>query len=144
MSYARLICRLRAEHRRIERFIDQLREPADHPTPGWVERLEVAFLALRRIETRHFALEERILFPRAPWLEQVLLDQHRHAGELETYIEKLLPAAHTEITPRIEHDLRRAAQELHDVIQIHILEEERRLFPVLRDATASRGELSLG
>lgn len=140
MSYTRLICRLRAEHRRIERCIDQLREPADHPTPGWAERLEAAFRALRRVEPRHFALEERILFPQAPWLQKALLDQHRHAEELEAYIEQLLPQARAGLTARIEHDLRRAAQELHDVIQIHILEEERRLFPALQNGYSEIGE----
>jgi hypothetical protein len=138
VSHTRLICRLRAEHRRIERFIDRLREPADHPTPGWVDRLEEAFLDLRRVEPRHFAIEERILFPLAPWLEAALLEQHRHAEELEAYIEALLPAARIELTDRIVHDLRRAAQELHDVIQIHILQEEKLLFPCLQGHQGSR------
>ena len=112
---------LAAEHREIEERLDRLAAAADSDLPD-------ASAALRDLWRPHFAREEAELFPAlrdtVPAMVDKMLDQHNSIRELDDWLADLL--ARDQPDPR---DLHRCLRHYLALLQHHLLEEERDLFP---------------
>ena len=122
---------LRADHRRIEEWIDRLLEVAKHPTSDLVADIRHIFAEIQLLTAPHFDKEENLFYPRLrPLLPDQLAqmdEQHAYIHEVEDNLQELLVTVNDVPTEREHTELIRFSVELFDTVQHHIVDEEDQL-----------------
>lgn len=123
---------LRADHRRMETYIDRLLAALRRVRPESVPDVQAAVQDIRRLSAIHFEKEEVIFYPSLrPALPDLLAQmdrQHEEVREVEQYVGELLSDPPPTPGSGWLNELRSFGTELHDLIQHHIVEEEDQLF----------------
>jgi hemerythrin-like domain-containing protein len=126
---------LRSEHREVENHLDTLLYALKHLYP---ERLSVIRQSVKNIWNlvgAHMDIEERIFYPAIRSLAEDLLPnmlkQHDEIREAHHYWGELLSAFPEPPTDRDMAELYRLGIELHDAVQVHIVDEEEHLLKLV-------------
>ena len=122
---------LRADHRKIETYLDSLILALKHLTTDRVAGIRQDFLAIQRMASVHFEKEERIFYPevrpKAPVLLAQMDQEHETVRETERGLSELLGMIPESPVQRDLDELHRVGIEFHDAIQVHIVDEEDQL-----------------
>ena len=123
---------LRADHRRMETYIDRLLAAVRRAGPETVPEVQAAVRDIRCLSSPHFQKEEAVFYPSLrpafPDLLARMDRQHEEVREVERLIGELLSDSPPTPESRWLNELRLFGTELHDLIQHHIVEEEDQLF----------------
>jgi hemerythrin-like domain-containing protein len=122
---------LRADHRRIEDYLDNLILALKHLTEDKVGGIRQDFLAIQSLASVHFEQEERVFYPevrpKAPQILAQMDKEHEVVRETETALRELLKAIPLAAAQRDLDELHLIGIEFHDAIQVHIVDEEDQL-----------------
>ncbi|MEK7405656.1 MAG: hemerythrin domain-containing protein [Acidobacteriota bacterium] len=133
---------LRAEHRRIEAYLDQLLAAVHQISEARLAGLRECSQAIGRLAAVHFRREEQVLFPRLrqafPELPARMEEQHEYARQIERSLDEML-APGVPLDAERMAELRRFGLEFHAALQHHIIEEEDYLLR-LADSELSEAE----
>jgi len=122
---------LRADHRKIETYLDSMILALKHLTADRVTGIRQDFIAIQRVTGLHFEREERIFYPevrpRAPQILAQMDQEHEVVRETERCLHELLEVIPVPPSQRDLDELHRLGIEFHDAIQVHIVDEEDQL-----------------
>ena len=122
---------LRADHRKIETYLDTMIFALKHLTPDRVGDIRRDFIAIQRLSSVHFDQEERVFYPEIrPKAPEILADmdrEHQVVREIELSLAELLKSFPLSPGQRDSDELHRVGIEFHDAIQVHIVDEEDQL-----------------
>ena len=122
---------LRADHRKMETYLDSLLEALKHLSADRVVGIRRDFLGIQRLARLHFDQEERVFYPAvrslAPQVLSQMDEEHEVIRQTERYLGELLGSFPVPPTQRDLGELHRLGIEFHDAIQVHIIDEEDQL-----------------
>jgi hypothetical protein len=130
---------LRAEHRRIEHWLDALLRDLGEARAG---ALRPSFHEAHRLSAAHYAREQAVFLPALPpgfrSMASKMAGQHERVLELARHVAGLLEDSGAGA------DLARLAREFHAIAQHNIIEEERDFLPLVDRAldAAAQEELA--
>ena len=138
---------LRSEHREVENHLDTLLYALKHPSPERLHEIDRSAENIRRLLGPHMEIEERIFYPAIrPLAEDLLpkmLKQHDEIREADRYLEELLSGFPKSPPSRDMGELYRLGIELHDAVQVHIVDEEEQLLKLVDEQLSSEQERAL-
>ena len=119
---------LRADHRKIEGYLDPLLDALLHLTPAGVDTVRRHFQEIQRLTAPHFQREEGVFYPEIRDKDPLLLarmdEQHADTRQTEGFLEGLLASLPPAPGERDLKELQRLGIEFHDAVQTHIVDEE--------------------
>ena len=138
---------LRAEHREVEDQLDTLLHALKHLTAERVNDIGHSVENIRRLVGAHMDLEERVFYPAIRSLVEDLLPnmlkQHDEIREADRYLGELLSGFPERPTDRDMGELYRLGIELHDGVQVHIVDEEEHLLKLVDGGLSSEQQQGL-
>ena len=138
---------LRAEHRQVEDQLDNLLDALKHLSPDRVLDVNRSFREIHRLVSAHMEEEERIFYPAIqPFAEYLLPDmlrQHDEIRETDRCLEGLLADFPETPTVRDMGELYRLGVEVHDAVQVHIVDEEEGLLKLVDEHLSSEQQQRL-
>lgn len=122
---------LRADHRKMEKYLDSLLDALKHLSAERVAEIRRDFAAMEKLAEVHFELEERAYYPRvralAPKVMDLMETEHSVVRETERGLRELLESFSDPATQRSLDELHRIGIEFHDAVEVHIIDEEDQL-----------------
>jgi hemerythrin-like domain-containing protein len=138
---------LRAEHREVENHLDDLHSTLKHLSPEQIDNISREVAYIRKLVGAHMDIEERVFYPAVPVrVEDVLpamLKQHDDIREAGRCIGELLSGFPKTPTDRDMGELYRLGIELHDAVEVHIVDEEQQLLKLVDEQLSSEQQRSL-
>ena len=138
---------LRAEHREVEDYLDTLLYALKHLSLERMKDIRHAVENIWRLVGAHMNVEERVFYPAIrPLGEELLpnmLKQHDEIREADRYLEELLAEFPEQPTDRDMGELYRLGIELHDAVQVHIVDEEEHLLKLVDRQLSNQQQQSL-
>jgi Hemerythrin HHE cation binding domain len=138
---------LRQEHREVENHLDILLYALKHLSPERVNRIRQSVENIRRLVGEHMDTEEHIFYPaiRAFAEEELpkMLKQHDEIREAGSYLGNLLSGFPEIPTERDMGELYRLGIELHDAVQVHIVDEEEYLLKLVDEQLSDEQQRGL-
>jgi hemerythrin-like domain-containing protein len=126
---------LRNEHRQVEDHLDRLLDALKHLSAARVRDVHQSFEEIHRLVSAHMDEEEQILYPAIqPFAEHLISDmlrQHNDIRETDRCLEELLSDFPELPTVRNLEELYRVGVEVHDAVQVHIVDEEEGLLKLV-------------
>jgi len=122
---------LRADHREVERHLDDLLGALKQLTPERVDDIRRSFGEIHQLIHPHMEEEEAVFYPAVQAFAEDLLphmlQQHEEMRETDRYLGELLAQFPAPPTGRDMEELYRLGVEVHDAVQTHIVDEEEQL-----------------
>ncbi|MBI4446119.1 MAG: hemerythrin domain-containing protein [Acidobacteria bacterium] len=138
---------LRAEHREVENHLDTLLYALKHLSHERVREIGQSVENIRGLIGAHMDIEERVFYPAIQALAEHLLPnmlkQHDEIREADRYLGELLSWFPEPPTDRDMGELYRLGIELHDAVQVHIVDEEEHLLKLVDEGLSSEQQRSL-
>jgi len=138
---------LRSEHREVENHLDTLLYALKHLSSDRLNDIIKSVENIRRLVGEHMDIEERVFYPAIQALAKHLLPnmlkQHDEIRETDRYLWELLSGFPEPPTDRDMGELYRLGIELHDAVQVHIVDEEEHLLKLVDEQLSSEQQRSL-
>jgi len=138
---------LRADHRRMEAYLDRLLAALEHLAAERIPEVRTIVQGIQDLSAVHFEKEEKLLYPRLQPVQPRLLakmdEQHGVVREVEIHVAAMLADPPPSPDSRWLNELRRLGIEFHDHIQHHIVDEEDQLFRVAEDCLTEQEQTNL-
>jgi len=138
---------LRADHRQVEGHLDILLDALQHLSAERVGDVSRSFGEIHRLVSVHLEEEELVFYPAIqPYAGDLLpnmLEQHNEIREADRYLGELLSEFPMPPTTRDIGELYRLGIELHDAIQVHIVDEEEHLLKLVDERLSSEQQEQL-
>jgi hemerythrin-like domain-containing protein len=138
---------LRADHRRLEAYLDRLLAALEHLAAERIPEVRTIVQGIQDLSAVHFEKEEKLLYPRLRPVQPRLLaqmdEQHGVVREVEIHVAAMLADPPLSPDSRWLNELRRLGIEFHDHIQHHIVDEEDHLFRVAEDCLTGEEQATL-
>lgn len=138
---------LRAEHPQVENHLDQLLDALKHLSAERVADVTRSYGEIHRLVGGHMEEEERIFYPAIqPIADDLLphmLKQHDEIRETDRCLAELLSTFSGNPTGRDLEELYRLGVEVHDAVQVHIVDEEEQLLKLADQRLPAEQQRSL-
>jgi iron-sulfur cluster repair protein YtfE (RIC family) len=135
MTASEFLNSLRSDHRGIETCLDRMLSRVEGLSADDVPKLRQVFEQVCHRLAPHLAKEEDNLYPALkasiPSMAGKMEGQHAHLSELEEYLDELLAAAGEAPGDHTLNELQRCGRHFCALLQHHLIEEERDVFPLV-------------
>ena len=138
---------LRSEHREVEGHLDTLLDALKHLSPERVHEIGRSVENIRSLVVAHMDVEERVFYPATEAFAKEFLSgmlrQHEDMREADRVLGQLLSEFPEAPADRDMGELYRLGIELHDAVQVHIVDEEEQLLRLVDERLSREQQESL-